>query len=253
MKKKIISTRPLAEDDKIKNLLESKGAFVIDFPMIQTKCIQETDELLSVLKKINNYNWIIFTSKNGALCLYQLLQKNGFSYEIIGSKKFAVIGKATAEKVQKLFGKPAFISSGRNAEDLLLEIRSEIHPTDKALLVLGELADNKLEAGLQEHCSVTRINTYQTCTIEQSGHPAVDKIIHNDYDLILFTSPSGFRNFHKIMLTHNIKEIKAACIGTTTEAEMQKFGFKPVVVSPKSDAESFVNEIEKYFASSEAS
>ncbi|HLP03912.1 MAG TPA: uroporphyrinogen-III synthase [Paludibacter sp.] len=246
--KKIISTRPLAEDDKIKHLLKSCGAHVIDFPMVKTGCIQDTGEILPVLKKMEKFDWIVFTSKNGVSCLCRLLQRNGIPTETLGTKKIAVIGKATENEARKLIGCPALVSEGKNAADLLEEVSKLAKPTDHFLLPLGELADNKLESGLQKFCMATRINVYQTTGIEYNDHPVIEEIIRNDYDLILFTSPSGFRSFHKIIAQYNISRIAAACIGTTTEAEMLKFGFAPVIVSPKPDAESFVKEIERYLA-----
>jgi uroporphyrinogen-III synthase len=144
-------------------------------------------------------------------------------------------------------GNAHLISSGRTAEDLLVEIKREIQPTDKVLLALGELAEDKLETGLNGICKTERINVYKTIDLEYTTNEIIDRIKEDKYDLILFTSPSGFRNFYKIMLVNKIAPpFRMACIGTTTEKEMLKNNCQPVVVSPKSDAESFADEIEQF-------
>jgi uroporphyrinogen-III synthase len=247
--KTIISTRPEVENDRIKSLLKAKGARVLDFPMIRTECVSLSDKLKSVLENIQDFDWIAFTSKNGVICFCQLLQQMGIDPKRLADKKFAVIGKATGETMQSSIGTAALISRGRTAEDLLQEIQPQIQQTDKVLLALAALADDKLRSGLKPLCDVTRINVYQTFDMDYDTHPALDSIAKNEYDLILFTSPSGYRNFHRITQKLEINELKAACIGTTTEAEMRKLGASPLLVSPQSDADSFANEIEKYLLS----
>ncbi|ADQ80715.1 Uroporphyrinogen III synthase HEM4 [Paludibacter propionicigenes WB4] len=247
--KTIISTRPEVENDRIKSLLQAKGARVLDFPMISTECVLLSDEIKTVLSDIQSYNWIVFTSKNGVICFCELLQQLGIDPQRLADKKFAVIGKATGEAMQSSIGTPALISRGRTAEDLLQEFQQQITSTDKVLLALAALADDKLEQGLTPLCDVTRIDVYQTYDVDYDTHPALDCISKNEYDLILFTSPSGYRNFHRITEKLEINELKAACIGTTTEAEMRRLGASPLLVSPQSDADSFANEIERYIAS----
>jgi uroporphyrinogen-III synthase len=250
----IISTRPLTEDDSIKNHLTAKGACVLDFPMIKTCGIELTVEQTAILRAINEYEWIVFTSKNGVIRFYKQLNALNIDQKVIATTKIAVIGKSTGEEVLKHNESPFLISSGKTSEDLLAEIQKEIKPCDKILLVLGELAEDKLEKGLVYSCIVHRINVYKTIELEYTSNDIIDWIRDDNYQMILFTSPSGFRNFNRIMLANNISSnIRAACIGKTTEMELLKNNCSPLVVSPKSDAESFVNEIEKYLASPNSS
>jgi len=243
----IISTRPLTEDDSIKEQLVAKGACVLDFPMIKTVGMELTDELKSILLQMIDYEWIVFTSKNGVLNFFRLLSELKISSEEIVSKKIAVIGKSTGDEVLKQNGNPHLISSGKNAEDLLVEIQKEIKPTDKVLLALGELAENKLETGLNGLCIAHRINVYKTLELDYTSNEIIELIRQDKYQIILFTSPSGFRNFNKIMLANKITgKIRAACIGKTTELEMLKNNCQPLVVSPKSDAVSFATEIDRF-------
>jgi uroporphyrinogen-III synthase len=246
----IISTRPLIEDDLIKNHLTAKGAQVLDFPMIRTECVELSENIKAVLTELNDFEWIVFTSKNGVSCFYDLLNNAGGDAAILSSKKIAVMGKATGDEVVRRGGNAHLISSGRTAEDLLVEIKREIRPADKVLLALGELAEDKLETGLKGICHAERINVYKTIELEYTSNEITGRIKDDKYDIILFTSPSGFRNFYKIMLANKISSnFRMACIGTTTEKEMLKNNCQPLIVSPKSDAESFANEIEKYLVS----
>ena len=243
----IISTRPLVENDAIKNHLKAKGACVLDFPMIKTVGVGLDEKLKSILNQVDKYEWIVFTSKNGVIYFYQLLTVLNIDSKVISTKKIAVIGKSTGEEVLKHNANPYLISSGRDSEDLLAEIKKEITPTDKVLLALGELAENKLETGLNNSCIVDRINVYKTIDLQYTTNDIIERIREDNYQIILFTSPSGFRNFYKTMNANKIAStFRMACIGTTTEKEMLKNNCQPLIVSPKSDTESFANAIEKY-------
>lgn len=227
---------------------------MLDFPMIKTCGVELTVEQTSILRAINEYEWIVFTSKNGVIHFYKQLNALNIDEKATARTKIAVIGKSTGEEVLKHNESPYLISSGKTSEDLLAEIQKEIKPRDKVLLVLGELAEDKLEKELVHSCIVHRINVYKTIELEYTSYDIIDRIRDDNYQMILFTSPSGFRNFNRIMLANNINSnIRAACIGKTTEMELLKNNCSPLVVSPKSDAESFVNEIEKHLASPSSS
>ena len=83
----IISTRPLVEDDQIKSHLEAKGAQVLDFPMIRTECVEFSEKIKAVFAALNDYEWIVFTSKNGVICFYDLLNQTGADAAILSFKK----------------------------------------------------------------------------------------------------------------------------------------------------------------------
>ena len=46
---------------------------MLDFPMIKTCGVELTVELTSILRAINEYEWIVFTSKNGVIHFYKQL------------------------------------------------------------------------------------------------------------------------------------------------------------------------------------
>ena len=166
------------------------------------------------------------------------------------SIKIAVVGKKTAAEVVKYYRQPDLISSGNNSADLAYELAEVIKPTDKVLLALAELANNKLEERITNLCIVNRLNVYLTEDEDLVSADIIERIKNDDYHIILFTSPSGFRHFSKLMIGKNINaNIRAACIGTTTEEEMLKNNCKPILVSSRSEGESFARQLEHYLIS----
>lgn len=244
----IISTRPLSQNDTIKTNLLEKGAKVLDFPMIEICPVEISDVLKSTLQIVNTFDWIIFTSMNGVDHFYKLLRSLSIGAERYSTIKIAVIGKKTAEEVVKNNGKPFLISSGNTSEDLLHELSGTLKDNDRILLALGELADDKLEKGLSDKAEVTRINVYRTIEPKSVSKEIIEILKNDRYNIIIFTSPSGFINFRATMNKNQVlSDFRVACIGKTTEKELLKNNCKPLLVSSRSDGKSFVEELENYY------
>jgi Uroporphyrinogen-III synthase len=243
----IISTRPLSNDDTMKKALIAKGATVLDFPMITILTNEANAEIRSVLANINTFQWLLFTSKNGVDSFFKILKE----MNPVGLPKIAVIGKTTANEVQKNGFNPEFISTGNTSEDFIEELKNELDTNDKALIILGELADTKFEQELSTIAKASRLNVYKTIGSEIYSLEIVNRIAKGAYDMLVFTSPSGFRNFVKVMAENNCNgNFKIACIGKTTEKEVLDQGYTPLIVSKKPGGDSFADEIKKYFKAS---
>jgi len=244
----IISTRPLSADDSIKRNLIEKGATVLDFPMIEICPLELSDKIIELLQQTETFQWIVFTSKNGVNCFFKLLGKLSADKNIPSQVKIAVVGKKTSEEVIKNKYIPYLVSTGNTSADLLNDLVSKVAPTDRILLVLGELADDTLEQGLNNVASPTRLNVYKTLYPGVHSKEPVESISNNAYDMIIFTSPSGFEQFKKIMPDKILMpDFRSACIGRTTEKAMVSSNCRPLLVSRRSEGETFVNELELYF------
>ena len=248
--KTIISTRPLSENDSIKNLLIYKGAKVIDFPMIEICDMGEAEsqEIATTLESIGDYNWLVFTSKNGVLYFFNHLRKNNMTLADIVHIRTAVISHKTAKELRKYNIEPNLVSTGNNAKDLFDELKDFIDPEDKILLPLAKSANDELETSLSEIAKAVRINVYQTNRPSQIATKVIKEIKANNYDIIIFTSPSGVQNFKSVLEKNAISaDIRSCCIGTTTESEMLKNNITPMLVSHKSEGEAFVAVLENFY------
>lgn len=244
----IISTRPLTKNDSVKEYLTEKGAKVLDFPMIEICTIKLDNRITNILQNIITYQWIVFTSKNGVESFYKLLKSLKINTETLVSIKIAVIGKKTSEEVRKNNCEPFFVSKGNTSEDFLHELSKEIKINDSILLPLGELAADTLEKGLTVIGPVNRINVYKTSIPKVISQEILEIIIKNNYNLIVFTSPSGVKNFKITMKANKIyADFRIGCIGKTTEKQILKYNFKPLVVSSIATGENFAKELETFF------
>ncbi len=242
----IISTRPKSNTDKISDILISKGAEIINFPMIEIEKSSLSIREKELLHKIDYFNKIIFTSKNGVKYFfehYKDITKKPVSQKI----KFATIGKNTALSLEKEGYKSHFINKGNNSPDFTENLKAFINVNENILLALGNLAKDILKESISNYAQVTRINFYNTIEPKSTDNTILEKILRKEYDLILFTSPSGFINFVNLCPQIKIEDIKIACIGETTANSMKKYSIHPSVIAEKSNAEGIAESIINYF------
>ena len=242
----IISTQPEESFTEFAKPLEDFGAKVINLPMISVRESNISEQESTILKNIKTFDWLIFTSKNGIIFFFKKLE----SFNLPNNIKIAVIGQKTAKELEK-YGKVAnYISKSNLAEIFAKELKNNvITKNSKTLLLLGNLAGNTIENVLEGFTNITRINCYETCKPENINQSIVDRINHKHYDIIIFTSSSGFHNFVEVYnCKENLKKLKVGSIGKSTTKAIEEYGVKPLFTAQQSNIEGLVNEIILYFA-----
>lgn len=244
--KTIINTRPKGSEDHIGIALKDLGARVLNMQLIEIIPIPVSKKTLKGLTKNNTYQWLIFTSKNGVNHLFDQIK---FDTRIKTLPfKTAVFGKRTALALKKRGFKPDIVNLQNTAADLLNDLYRKININDKLLLVLGHLASDLMENSLKSRVSVERLNVYKTIFAKSINDEILSTIEHDNYDLILFNSPSGFNSFkYHANKSINLNKLKIACIGPTTEEVILNEGINPLVVAKPSGKEGLIKEIRNYF------
>ena len=194
--KVIISTRAIETADTLPELLKAMGANVISLPMIEIVQSQRGPGETELLQNAEQFDWIFFTSKNGVANFFKHLIDVKGSTELTKQVKKAVIGSKTAAELDYYGYAPDFMSEGNTSEEMLEQFYREYQPDNqKILLALGNLADDTLLNRLSKENEVTRINVYETVKPKSADAAILEAIKQDEYDLIVFTSPSTFQNF----------------------------------------------------------
>jgi uroporphyrinogen-III synthase len=249
LKNKIfISTVNSNKSGEIKRVFEPLGATIIDFPMIEIVAA-DLSAVRNTINQNEDFGWVVFTSANGASYFYTFLQEVTGQRNLSVHTKIAVIGQSTAKVVKKLDRNPDFIGEGNTAEDLVNELlEKEIVANQSILLPLGNLAPDTMQKKLSTVAEVTRINVYKTIRARQVDLEKINTITNDQYDLILFTSPSGVENFIVTMGKENISsKLRIASIGKVTTEAAEKQGLSCLITAQDSTYEGLSEEIVKYY------
>ncbi len=178
----------------------------------------------SVLKDIAAFDWIVFTSVNGAKYLFERLYAMAKDVRALANTKIAAIGKTTAKRLEEFGIIADMVPENESSAGLLAEFSKLDMKNKKVLLPQSEIASSELPDGLLGmHAVIEKVPVYKTIDIDPGQ-------IDFDYiDQILFTSGSTVRAFVK-HFGRVPENIKSYCLGQPTLDEAAKHNIDAEVV-----------------------
>jgi uroporphyrinogen III methyltransferase/synthase len=200
---------PGTHPDKYRHL-----GIIIHRPLIKSVPLDDYTQADKVLKRLNTFDWIVFTSTNGVEFFFQRLNAVGLDTRSIGTVKVAAIGQTTAEKL-KTFG--VLVDMQPNLESstgLLDEFKKVSVKGKRILLVRPKVGSSMLLDGLTD-AAIEAVVVYRNIDIEP------EETDFDFIDQILFTSGSTIRAFLK--LYGSVPDgVKVYCLGQPTLNEAKK-------------------------------
>ncbi len=247
--KLFISTRPAGRSAKLRKLLEEQGAKLIEMPMIDIRKSPLSIRELQLIKNTKQFNWIVFTSSNGVRGFFEQLKSISGSYKTGGMTKIAVIGKDTGMELSNFDHDADYVSTRSTGKAFSAELHKMFRGGNyKILLPAGNLARSTIEDRLSDIADVVRVNVYNTEMPGCINYEALKCIEDDKYEMIIFTSSSGFNNFCLISGDKiNIKTLRIACIGSTTAESLARAGVSPLVIATKMNSRGIVEAITDYY------
>jgi uroporphyrinogen-III synthase len=229
-----ISTRPEGQSGELTQLFSYAGATIVEMPLVKIQPTQLTELEIKYFKELHHFNWLIFTSTNGVRYFFENLDEIQGHQKLPESLQLAVIGIKT-EQVLNGFGyKASFTNPGSTGEDFagaFIQLIKSENQKPTVLLALGNLARTVIQDQISEVALCTRINLYQTESPESLDEKVMQLILDDNYEMLIFTSPSGVKNFLKLAGKIQPEKIRMACIGDTTSKTAFENNIIPRVVA----------------------
>ncbi|MCA9030085.1 MAG: uroporphyrinogen-III C-methyltransferase, partial [Planctomycetaceae bacterium] len=94
-------TRPSDQSDAVVRQVIELGGEPISMPIISTRPVQDWTLVDTVIKRISEFDWVVFTSVNGVSGFFDRLWKMGLDARVLSTAKFATIGEATAQRLSE--------------------------------------------------------------------------------------------------------------------------------------------------------
>jgi len=198
---------------------------IVHRPMIDCVGLEDYSQADRLLKRLDTFDWIVFTSANGIKFFFERLNKLKRDARALASTKVAVIGKTSAQALNE-FGIVADICPATESSAGLLEKFSRMDVNGrKILLPQSDIASTELPDGLREMgADIEKLPIYKTVDTEPEE-------VNFDYiDRILFTSGSTVRVFVK-RFGSVPPHIKTYCLGLPTQAEAKKHNIDAELVT----------------------
>ncbi|HET9528843.1 MAG TPA: uroporphyrinogen-III synthase, partial [Blastocatellia bacterium] len=115
--RRVVVTRPRGQSEEIATLLEKLGSEVIHCPTIEIRGPDSWDDLDGALDRLESYDWIVFTSANGADFFFRRLsEKRAEALSALNRTVVCAIGPATARAVASAGARVDLVAGDSKAE-----------------------------------------------------------------------------------------------------------------------------------------
>jgi len=224
----ICITRDECGNDLLAEKIISRGGNPIPFATIKIKPLTDSNDFLNALADLKRFDWVVFTSVNGAALFFSALDKLAKDARIFASASIAAIGPRTADKLAEYSIKVDFVPTKYTSRELALQLINHTNLKKKNVLLLRskQASDELPELLKKADAKVTESHLYTIEPQESNPAPIIEQIKSSQIDWITFASPSSAENFfHKISPDIiNTASVKIASIGPVTTRRLKELG-----------------------------
>ncbi len=247
--KRILITRTRKQASKLSEKLSELGARCYQVPTIEIKPLKNP-EIAEEIRKLESYNWLIFTSENGVEVFFERLFEENLDTRALSGVKIAAIGSGTKKKLLNYGIKADVVPDGSFTQEGLLEAFDSVDLAGKRVLIArAKKARNVLPKGLEERGAFVKVlPVYETICPEDSREKLIG-LLKEGVDVITFTSSSTVENFFKLLGEEKelLSGVKFASIGPITSQTLKEYGFEPHIEAEVHTIDGLVEAILRYF------
>src|SRR5262245_48502703 len=231
--KRVLVTRARAQAHELVTRLQELGAIPIVFSVIHIVPPGDGYSALdAALKQLATFDWIVFTSVNGVVHVWERLAVLGMDVRGFETLRVAAIGPATVAALATRGLQTTVVPERYVAETLLAAMP---HPAgQRFLLPCADLARDALRLGLQARgAEVGEVPAYSTVVAKPSAEALA--AVQTGVDVLTFTSSSTVRNFIEQVGQTTAQALAAQArvvtIGPITAATARELGLRVDVVA----------------------
>jgi uroporphyrinogen III methyltransferase/synthase len=192
-------TRSRVQASDLATQLLSFGARVEEIPTIAIVPVVDEEPLLSAVKRLASYDWVVFTSVNGVDAFFDVLRRTDRDARACAGVQVAAIGPATARRLAQNGITADLVPEAFRAEKVLEALVEEgVGAGVRVLIPRAKVARELLPDGLRDAgATVDVVAAYET--VPAAGTKAVKAaaraLLDGDFPAVTFSSSSTVRNF----------------------------------------------------------
>jgi uroporphyrinogen III methyltransferase/synthase len=177
--------------------------------------MQTTPHFENIPKEYSKYTHIVFTSTNGVEVFFEYLKANSVDVRNVLNKRFATVGKSTADTLAKYGIYADIVPQKYTSKDLANAIVDNYSLGDNYLILRAENGSTVLTDTLREHnIPYEDVKTYSlTCDTD-----TLNAIPLEDLQYVVFGSAMGVREFFRCRTLPTSVEI--VCIGEVCKSAL---------------------------------
>jgi uroporphyrinogen-III synthase len=244
--KRILITRTRRQASDLAAQLEVLGAIPILIPTIEIIPPQTYVPLDAALAKLEDFDWLLFTSANAVEVFQQRSNRS------LTPKRIAVIGPATARAVQGIGLQVDLVPPKYIAESLAEALLAEASGKSFLLIRAAEARDTLPESLTAAGAAVTIAEAYRNQTPPESI-PTLRQLFSSPSsypDAVTFTSASTARNLFALLERASVTlppAIALASIGPITSQALRDLGYHHTMEAAEPTIPSLIQCLADYF------
>ena len=257
--RRIVVTRSREQASDLVDMLEDRGAEVIQAPTIRIAPPEDMEALDRACADAGVYDWIVFTSANAVDHFMSRVLGNGDIRDLKGVRLCA-IGPSTAQRVSR-HGVRVDLIPEESRSEVVIEalsaagaIKGKRFLLPRSDIAREVLADQLRDAGAE----VSEVVAYRTLVggADRDGDQDVYRmLLDRRIDAVTFTSASTVRNFAKIYGEDQAADLLSATvvasIGPVTAEAAQQLGIATTVMPERYTVPDLVDALVGHFKSAQ--
>jgi len=246
----ILVTRSAEQTGDLADLLQRRGARVIEAPVIAFEEPRDWSAADDALGHPSAYDWIVFTSANAVERTLGRMLLLGRDLRALEQAALVAIGPATARGLQERGLRPALVPASSRAEGLLELLGAGSLSGKRVLIPRAEVAREILPEQLRSMGAVVDVVVVYRTVPVPVAEPIRDLLVARRVDAVTFTSSSTVENLIAGIGGPDLLRGPAlAAIGPVTAETVTAHGLIPAIVARRASVEDLVESISAYFAS----
>lgn len=249
--KSILVTRDVLGNAELAEKIISRGGNPVAFETFKIKPLTGSNDFLQALTKFYEYEWIIFTSRNGVKILFEAMEKLNKDARVFASAKVACIGDQTAAMLNQYGIKADFIPSVFTSEEFGKQLINFTNVKNKKVLLLrSQLASNELVEILTRAGAEVEDVAIYTAVMQKGDTASLEKkIIGGNIDWVTLASPSAVNDFFENISGEiiNSSNVKIASIGPITSKELERHGVNVDLTADEHTLDGLLDALEKVY------
>jgi len=233
--------------------LEARGAEVLLLPAVKFSSVLETEKLDAVLRRIFEFDWILFTSQNAVRFFRERCAAQGLDMDSSVSRKvlIAVVGPATRNTAIREGFSVNYAAVNHSGDGLAEEMREKLQGRH-VLLPRSDRADDRLPKSLRDSgADVTELVVYRTIAPDAFDPAIIGAVRKSGVHAIVFASPSAFRNLSDEIGAKEFAGISSrvafAAIGVTTARAIRDAGARCEIEADDASDKALTDALAKYY------
>lgn len=250
--KSIVVTRAREQASALVKLLSDLGAECLECPTIKVVPPADWKPLDTAIKNLSSYDWLIFTSVNGANFFFERLFKQNRDVRALSNLHTASIGPATANRMFDFGLTSDIVPKSYRAESVIEAFANEDIKGKRILLPRAKEARPILPVELAKMgAEVNEVTAYCTKEVRDNVDLLLSRLQEGTIDLITFTSSSTVTNFHALIppakFNDLIRGVTVATIGPITADTAKTLGFDVHIVAESYTIPGLCDAIKQFY------